>query len=178
MLNLTSHLPKGSAEAWSLLLWLLVLSLFTVFLATCAVTAWSRWTNIVSNCVCLCGVYGTDVPPPPTSFEVFSYSSCCTFLTSIPCTYYTESLRILTLSAFCNIASVDTCSASIYLSRPAIICQIATRDQYDQFILLLLWITESSLVLDCVCKMFGGFSFCHVHLCCAISRNTHQHFGS
>lgn len=41
-----------------------MLFLFNVFLAACAAMAWLRWTNIVSNCVDLCGVYGTAVPPP------------------------------------------------------------------------------------------------------------------
>lgn len=142
------------------------------------VPLWLDYDELILSLIVLTYVVFMAQTYPPHPSEVFSYSSCCTFLTSIPHTYYTESLRILTWSAFCNIASVDTCSASIYLSRLAIICEIPARDQYDHFILLLLWITESSLVLDCVCKMFGGFSFCRVHLCCAISRNTHQCFGS
>lgn len=70
---------------------------------------------IFPDCVRLRGVCATHLPPPILPWGVFILKLLHGFFTFIPQTHWTESLWMLTWSAFCNVASVDTCSASVFV---------------------------------------------------------------
>lgn len=123
-LNLTSRssLQKGVPKLVACLCNCWCFSFFTYFVTTCAAASLLKWTiTIFLTCVHLCGAYGTHVPHlPPRRFHTQVVALLFLHLFHMSATL--SRFEYWLDPHFCKNASVDTCSAKIFVEACSCMC--------------------------------------------------------